>query len=174
MKTLFPLESERLLIQPLTYHEALQYRAGTFCAPENPLTVLPAYSISPRLSEAMDNFLLPKLQAAGADYLFQTIWLIRDKQNGIIVGSFLFKGPVNAAGSVEIGYGTEPGFQGRGYMTEAIAATLKWATGWPEVRIITAETKPDNLASIQVLEKNNFEQYDQRDDLIFWRRVVTA
>ncbi len=174
MKTLFPLESNRLLIQPLTYDQAWQYRAGTFYMDENPAAVLTTYSISPRLSEVMDNFLLPKLKEVGADYLFHTIWLIREKQSGTIVGSFLFKGPVSAVGSVEIGYGTEPGFQGRGYMTEAVAATLHWATSWPEVRIITAETKVDNLASIQVLKKNNFEQYDQRDDLLFWRRAVSA
>ena len=170
MKPVFPLESERLIIQPLRYDQALAYRAGTFFTVESPAT---AYSISPRLEEAMDNFLLPKLKEAGADYLFQTIWLIQDKQTGSIVGSFLFKGPVAASGSVEIGYGTEPAFQGKGYMTEAVATTLEWATNWPEVQMITAETKADNLASIRVLKKNNFEQYDRRDDLLFWRRPVT-
>lgn len=174
MIAVFPLVSERLLIQPLTYDQALQYRAGSFLADKNADSAVQTYSISPRLGDALDNFLLPKLKEAGADYLFQTIWLIQDKQTAAIVGSFLFKGPVNAEGSVEIGYGTEPDFQGRGYMTEAVAETLKWATNWPEVQVITAETNVDNPASMQVLKKNNFEQYGQRDDKILWKRLVTA
>ncbi len=169
MSAAFPLASVRLLIQPLTYEQALQYRAGTFSANENPAAT---YSIPPRLSDAMDNFLLPKLKEAGPDYLFQTIWLILDKKDGGVVGSFMFKGPVGAAGSVEIGYGTEAAFQGRGYMTEAIGTTLEWATGRPEVQVITAETNVDNPASIQVLKKNNFEQYDQRDNSLLWRKSV--
>ncbi|MEO6036883.1 MAG: hypothetical protein ABIQ93_00635 [Saprospiraceae bacterium] len=43
-----------MLIQPLRYEQALAYRAGTFFAAENPAS---AYSLSPRLKEAMDNFL---------------------------------------------------------------------------------------------------------------------
>jgi len=170
MNTVFPLYSERLLIQPLTYEQALAYRAGSFRLNEN----TPAYSLSPNLSEAMDSTLLPKLQEAGADYLFQTIWLMVDRTSGYIVGSFLFKGPVNAAGSVEIGYGTETDFQGRGYMTEALNRTLAWAAAHPGVQEIAAETNAENLASIQVLKKNDFKEYDRRDQNIFWRKSVTA
>ena len=86
MRTAFSLESNRLLIQPLTYAQALQYRAGELFACEDLDDSPLSYSISPNLSEALDNFLLPKLKEAGADYLVHTIWLMREKQTGAIAG----------------------------------------------------------------------------------------
>ena len=83
-----------------------------------------------------------------------SIWMIELK-DGTHVGDLSFKG-FNADGSVEIGYGIEEEYQGRGYATEAVNAAVMWALQQPGVTRVEAETEPDNSASQRVLEKCGF------------------
>ena len=71
------------------------------------------------------------------------------------IGDLCFKGPPEKGG-VEIGYGTEPGYEGKGYMTEAVKHLTEWALAQENVYTVFAETAPDNLASRRVLEKAAF------------------
>ena len=82
------------------------------------------------------------------------IWMIRLK-DGAHVGDFSFKG-LNTDGSVEIGYGINDEYQGRGYATEAVYAAAVWALQQPGVTRVEAETEPGNSASQRVLEKCGF------------------
>ena len=82
------------------------------------------------------------------------IWMIKLK-DGTHVGNLSFKG-LNTVGSVEIGYGINDEYQGRGYATEAVNAAVLWALQQPGVTRVEAETEPGNSASQQVLEKCGF------------------
>lgn len=82
------------------------------------------------------------------------IWLI-ETMDGLRVGDLCFKGLL-ADGSVEIGYGILTEYQGRGYATEAVGASVEWALTQPGVNRVEAETDPDNRASQRVLEKCGF------------------
>jgi len=44
-------------------------------------------------------------------------------------------------------------------MTEAISCAVKWAKEQNDVDYIIAETDPENILSIRVLEKNGFLEY---------------
>ena len=72
---------------------------------------------------------LKKLEREIADdqahYLFFTEFLIVLKETDQIVGSIDFK-YVPREGVTEIGYGLNPGFEGNGYMTEALRAFLSF------------------------------------------------
>ncbi|MEO5510557.1 MAG: GNAT family protein [Longimicrobiales bacterium] len=59
-------------------------------------------------------------------------------------------------GVVEIGYGVLPQFQRRGYATETVASFLSLAFAIDNVTRVIAQTMPDLIASIRVLEKNGF------------------
>jgi [ribosomal protein S5]-alanine N-acetyltransferase len=61
-------------------------------------------------------------------------------------------------GSIEVGYWFGVDFQGRGYASEALRATLDQITGHPELtgRQIFAETRPDNAASTRLLITTGF------------------
>lgn len=83
------------------------------------------------------------------------VWFMEKKDGGKPIGDLCFKG-LSEDGAVEIGYGTYAGFEGRGYMTEAVKALVKWASAQPGVRRIEAETDPGNRASQRVLEKSGF------------------
>lgn len=82
------------------------------------------------------------------------IWMIELK-DGTHIGELCFKG-IDAAGSVEIGYGASGTYKGNGYATEAIAAVVTWALQQPDVTCIEAETGSENIASQRVLEKCRF------------------
>ena len=81
------------------------------------------------------------------------IWIIELK-NGTRIGDLCFKGLIN--GIAEIGYGITEEYQNRGFATEAVDATVKWALKQSGVTRIEAETEPDNKASRRVLEKCGF------------------
>ena len=71
------------------------------------------------------------------------------------VGNLSFKG-LEEDGVLEIGYGTNDGYEGRGYATEAVSAVVQWAAAQPGVKTIEAETGADNTASQRVLAKSGF------------------
>lgn len=84
------------------------------------------------------------------------IWNIElSDGSGAPVGNLSFKG-LEDDGTVEIGYGTNAGYEGRGYMTEAVTAVVQWAAVQPGVKLIEAEAEADNAASIRVLQKSGF------------------
>lgn len=88
--------------------------------------------------------------------IWHALWVLQlNDGSGKIIGSLSFKG-LNDNGMVEIGYGINPEYEGKGLMTEAVSAAVRWASKQPGVLSIEAETEPDNIASQRVLEKAGF------------------
>lgn len=88
--------------------------------------------------------------------IWYTVWALKlNDGSDKIVGTLAFKG-LNDNGMIEIGYGIKPEYEGKGLMTEAVSATVEWASKQPEVLSIEAETTPGNIASKRVLEKSGF------------------
>ena len=82
------------------------------------------------------------------------IWLVT-RHDGVRVGNLSFKG-LDEDGSVEIGYGINAEYQGRGYATEAVKAVVDWSMNQAGVLRVEAETEPYNKASQRVLAKCGF------------------
>lgn len=80
-----------------------------------------------------------------------------------VVGSVVFHGGPNEDGSVEIAYGVEEESQGRGYATEAVAASVSWALSQPTVRVVRATTPPWHVPSKRVLSKCGFQEVGVRE-----------
>lgn len=91
-----------------------------------------------------------------ANHLLYTFWLLIAVSEGIVVGSACFKGPPDASGAVEIGYGLEKAYEKMGYMTEAAEALRRWVLCLPDTISVLAETEPGNLASQRVLLRLGF------------------
>lgn len=87
-----------------------------------------------------------------------TYWLLVLERDNIGMGLAGFKGVPDADGCVEIGYGINGIYEGRGFMTEAVCALVEWAFSHPECRQVIANTLPDNIASRKVLVKNGFTE----------------
>jgi [ribosomal protein S5]-alanine N-acetyltransferase len=88
-----------------------------------------------------------------SDRLWVTYWLIILRQEPVGVGLIGFKGPPDALGQVEIGYGIDAEYQNKGLMTEAIRGLAGWAFQQPGCRVIIAEVLKTNTASIRVQQK---------------------
>lgn len=105
--------------------------------------------------------------------LWYALWHLQlNDGSGEIVGSLSFKG-MGDDGKVEIGYGIAPEFEGKGLMTEAVTATVLWASKQPGVLAIEAETEVDNIASQRVLEKAGFVPlgvYGEEGPRYVWRK----
>jgi RimJ/RimL family protein N-acetyltransferase len=91
-------------------------------------------------------------------------------QDGTAIGDAGFKGPPDDEGSVEIAYGIDPAYEGRGYATEAADGLVNFASRDSRVRVIRAHTLPTGGASMRVLEKCGFafvgEVVDPEDGLV--------
>src|SRR5437763_5835672 len=80
----------------------------------------------------------------------QLLWRIRlivERSSNTVIGSINLKGPPNAEGDVEIGWGLNEGYRGQGYATEAAAAVMRWAFEQTAVRSVSARVPDDNHAS---------------------------
>lgn len=73
-----------------------------------------------------------------------------------LVGLGGFKGAPDPDGVVEIGYSILAAWRRRGFATEAVQAFLRRAWADPRVTFVIAETMPELVASIGVLEKCGF------------------
>jgi [ribosomal protein S5]-alanine N-acetyltransferase len=83
-------------------------------------------------------------------------FFVIDRAQRRVIGSAGFKGPPDATGFVEIGYGIVSSCQGRGYASEAAAALLRFAFANQNVQCVRAHTLPAANASTRVLEKCGF------------------
>ena len=100
-----------------------------------------------------------------------------DRESQSVIGSAGFKGPPDEAGVVEIAYGIVPGFQARGFATEAAAALVAFASGSARVRLVRAHTLPGPNASTRVLAKCGFARVgdvvDPEDGPVWrWERAA--
>jgi len=102
-----------------------------------------------------------KALMAGDDWRLCAIWLIIRADDRLCVGSCSFKNLPDLGRTVEIGYALNDGFEGHGYMTEAIKAVCEWGLAHPNVYMIKAETETFNKKSENVLKKVGFALFRQ-------------
>lgn len=60
-------------------------------------------------------------------------------------------------GVAEIGYGLRPSARGRGLMVRCLREIVAWSAQQPDLRVLTATTDPDNVASRRTLAGASFE-----------------
>jgi [ribosomal protein S5]-alanine N-acetyltransferase len=163
------LETKRLLIKPLTYNQLVKYIKADNSLEEELQLNSTARVVSEILKQKMTLNILPKLADATINYLYVTLWTAINKDEKCMVCDVCFKGEPNAEGEIEIGYGTQPQFQGKGYMKEAVGGMITWAKSQPNVKSIFAETLKDNSASYTILERNKFIKVGETAMYFQWR-----
>lgn len=162
------IETERLILRPLTYEQLLKYGKSDNSLEEELNLEKSPRSISPELREALDYGIIPNVADETQNYLFSTLWTIILKASKQMIGDVCFKGEPNLDGEIEISYGTHFEFRRKGYMTEAVSEMLKWAKKQPDVRKLLANTEKSNLSSQRVLRNNGFSQIVEADGIIYW------
>lgn len=166
------IETERLIIKPLTYDQLVKY---TKCDNllEAELNLNETFRIiSPELKEALEQTILPDVADNTKNYLYSTLWTAISKAENKMIGDLCIIGEPNAAGEIEIGYGTYDEFQGKGFMTEIVGGIIEWTKTQPNVKAIIASTDKTNTASFKVLEKNNFIKIVETETLFNWKLKI--
>ena len=165
------VESDRLMIYPLDRDQLDVYlQAGDKFEHLFNLAST-GRTVSPEVKEMVEKHTLSKMKAATADnYLFHTFWIVVNKSSRRIVAELGFKGEPNKEGEIEIGYGTLPDSRNKGFMTEAVGAMIEWARTQQGLRWLLAETDETNIASIRIVQKNNF-RFDYKKGKMFWWRI---
>ena len=163
------IETERLIIIPLTYIQLLKYLKCDNSL-ENELKLNKNQrTISPELKEALEQTILPNLKDRTKNYLYSTLWTAISKSKNLMIGDFCIIGEPNEKGEIEIGYGTYKEFQGKGFMTEIVKGIIGWTKSQKQVKAIVASTEKSNLASSKVLENNCFTKISETETLLKWK-----
>ena len=126
--------------------------------------------VTDRLRRAIDTKISKMEPTKDQEHPWYTYWLIVIADEPYGTGLAGFKGPPNDQGEVEIGYGIEPAYRNKGYMTEAVRALIGWAFQHPRCRSIVAPgTRRENIASNRVLEKVGMQVSGETDEALDWR-----
>ena len=164
------IENEDLKIIALTHSQLIKYLEANNLLEKELGLAQNNRNVSPDVKEMVENFTLPKIKETGIeDFLFYTFWIVIDKKINTIVAELGFKGPPNSAAEIEIGYGTMPGFQGKGYMTKAVKIMIEWTRNRKDIKAVWGSVDKTNPASIRILEKNGFVFYNERENLLWWK-----
>jgi [ribosomal protein S5]-alanine N-acetyltransferase len=165
------LETPRLTLIPLTLEQVRLHIAGGTLL-EEAMGVRPGHRlVEEPLMSIIRHFTIPFLQNPTRQPLYDTLWIALDRELNQFVADTKFKGPPDEDDhSVEIGYGTYPAFQQRGYMTEIVGSMVGWALAQPGVERVVAETALANVASQQVLLNNRFVPFGQDERVRWWER----
>ncbi|MCC6838275.1 MAG: GNAT family N-acetyltransferase [Bacteroidia bacterium] len=165
------LESERLIVMPLTLEQMKLYILPDPALELN-LGLVPDNRIVPeKVKEVIQSIVLPQLSLLKEQYVFYTFWTIILKDEKKMVGDMMIKGLPDEQGAIEIGYGTYDKHQGKGYMTEAVGLLSDWALSHPSVKKVKAETRKENIASQKILKSNGFVIGAEDQAFIHWHLI---
>ena len=126
--------------------------------------------LTPRLRRAIIMKLEKMARTPVRDHPWYTYWLMVIKAASFGAGLAGFKGIPDETGTVEIGYGIDPGWRDRGYATEAARSLLSWAFSYPACLAVVAPNTPkSNKASNRVLQKLGMFVYEETSESLSWR-----
>ena len=104
----------------------------------------------------------------------QHAWRVRivvERATNLVVGSVNLKGPPDASGDVEIGWGITETRRRRGYAFEAASRVIDWVFTQPGTVSLSATIPGDNLASQHLAVKLGLARTTEvRRNLPLWRR----
>jgi ribosomal-protein-alanine N-acetyltransferase len=95
---------------------------------------------------------------AGYSQKMSTRWAIARRDSDMLIGTcgYYWWDPGHSV--AELGYDLSRSYWGKGVMTHAVKAVVKWGFETLEANRIQATVMVDNVGSARVLEKNGFQQ----------------
>lgn len=99
----------------------------------------------------------------GVNHNQSLYWAIELKQAQGLIGTVCFWNLSIEDDRAEIGYELLPGYQGKGYMQEAVAGVIRYGFETMQLKKIEACPRVDNYSSVKLLVKNNFKRDIEAD-----------
>ena len=149
------LESDRLLLKPLSYKELSFINSNEIERIEN---LIEPEAIFDFVKLAISKKLEKMKNVDEENHEWYTYWLIIDKPNQKGVGFIGFKGVLDENGFSEVGYSIASSCRRKGYMTEALSMLINWASNFENCKGITAKkVLKGNIGSNNVLKNCKFK-----------------
>ena len=124
--------------------------------------------VTERVRRAIGKKLAKMAQVEGARQLWFTYWLIVVRGVGFGAGLLGFRD--EPQGQVETGYGIDPAYQNKGYITEAVRKMIAWAFADQAcLAIVAPGVERANLASQRVLHKAGMSVYEEAERSLSYR-----
>lgn len=175
---MFPLESERLLLVPVT-----RSQIDVFVTEPGQLVLLDKYTVRPfdinsehdfvgEFYHALHEYVVPRIDKDPGNWYWYTFWFICDKESQWVAGSMGINGPPDEKGETLVGYFVDRRFENRGYTTEALHLLLQWIAAQPGAETVIADTLAPFNASQRVLQKNGFTLMGEVEEGLRWRKML--
>ena len=158
------IETERLVLFPYTAKNLLLFNTDLPRFEKEYGVVYQGEELDYLLKGFLEK-LQKEIEEDPEQYLFFTEFLIVLKENSHVIGSIDYK-YVPIEGITEVGYGMNPNYTGHGYMTEALTSFLEFGKQLG-IRIVRADTKPDNYKSQNVLKRCGF-RFLREEGNLWW------
>ena len=156
------LESERLLLKPLSFNELLSINNNEIDDIE---THIESEAIYDFVKVAISKKIEKMQRVSECIHMWYTYWLIINKANGKGIGFIGFKGIPDEKGYIEVGYSISHNYRRKGFMTEALFLLIDWASKYPNCNGITAKkVLKTNVGSNEVLNNCNFILVDSSNE----------
>ena len=145
------IETERLIIRPWTKEDAPSAFKNWAA---DPLVQVPLAEPVYENQEAVEALIERYMAAFETEGKYR--WAVELKQTGECIGliAFFFLNPVNEHGEIEYGLGRE--YWGKGLITEAAKAVIKFGFETLKLHRIQVSYKEYNKASFRVIQKCGF------------------
>ncbi|WPC40274.1 GNAT family N-acetyltransferase [Clostridium sp. JS66] len=144
------LESERLILKPLSFKELVYIK-------DNDISNIEIEAVSSSVKLAVSKKLSKMKYIDSEFHEWYTYWLIISKNNEKGIGFIGFKGLPDENGYSEVGYSISPNHRKKRIMTEALRTLVTWASEFQGCRGITARVLKSNIGSHKVLTNCNFK-----------------
>ncbi|MCG1036398.1 GNAT family N-acetyltransferase [Polaribacter sargassicola] len=92
------------------------------------------------------------------------LWAIQSNNSEELLGTIGLRNFETEDNYAEIGYEIHPDYQERGYMTEAIKEVIEYGFSKLNLKTIEAFTHKNNIASITLLDNQDFVLQTERED----------
>jgi len=155
----FPvLETERLILRKMSPDDR-----DDFFAMRSDERMHEYTDTTPDQNISQTDAYLAKMQH-GVDENRWIIWAIQHRASGRVIGSVATWNFNETQTIAELSYGIAPEFQGRGYMSEALARVIEYAFATLKLTALEAYTEVENTPSRWLLERIGFVESGQVDD----------
>jgi RimJ/RimL family protein N-acetyltransferase len=169
------LQTERLVLVPITRELVEAVLAGNRGEAERLVAArFPDLWPGRALVERAFSCPVEKIRREPDAWLWGARVLVTKEKAPLVVGSVILNGRPDA-GVVEVAYGVDEAFQGKGFATEGTRAVVSWALDQRDVARVQACTFPWHRASQKVLEKCGMHRAGVREtdmfgDLLLYER----
>jgi [ribosomal protein S5]-alanine N-acetyltransferase len=160
-----PIETPRLRLRPV-----LDADIGSFMHVMSDDAVTRYLPYTSWTSLADGNAWLARMRGIEADGS-ATVYTIAERESNVAIGTILFLRGDDASQRAEVGYTLAASHWGRGLMTEALSAWVRFAIETCGLHRLEAQIDPRNVASARVLQRLGFvyegtqrERYFTKDE----------